>query len=105
MLLKIELLDSKYNLRASMIQLLGGNWFDLLSKTFFTDFRPDMLSILGNILIISKLTSLQSDVKLLLLFKLSIIVTSQMYLGLYIQYSKLRNRGNFQQKLYINVYI
>ena len=34
MLLKIELLDSKHNLRASMIQLLGGNWFDLLSKTF-----------------------------------------------------------------------
>ena len=32
-----------------------------------------MLSILGNIFIISKLTNLQSDVKLLLLFKLSII--------------------------------
>ena len=73
-MLKIELLDSKHNLRASMIQLLGGNWLDLLSKTYFTDFRPDMLSILGNILIISKLTNLQSDVKLLLLFKLSIIV-------------------------------
>ena len=65
MLLKIELLDSKYNLRASMIQLLGGNWLDLLSKTFFTNFRPDMLSILGNILIVSKLTNLQSDVKVL----------------------------------------
>ena len=57
-----------------MIQLLGRNWLNLLSKTFFTDFRSDMLSILGDTLIISKLTNLQSNVKLLLLFKLSIIV-------------------------------
>ena len=57
-----------------MIQLLGRNLFDLLSKTFYTDSRPDMLSIPGNILIISKFTNLQSVGKLLLQFKLSIIV-------------------------------
>ena len=67
-MLKIELLDSKHNLRASMIKLLGGNWFD------FTDFIPDMLSILGNMLVMLNLTDLQSDVKLLLLLKVSIMV-------------------------------
>ena len=66
-MLKIELFDSKHNLRTSMIQLLGGNWFD------FTNFRPDMVCILGNILVTLNLTDLQSDVKLLLLLKVSII--------------------------------
>ena len=40
-----------------------------------TAFNPEILSILGNILIISKLTNLQSDVNVLLLLKLSIIVS------------------------------
>ena len=38
-----------------------------------TTFNPEILSTLGNILRTSKLTKLQSDVKVLLLFKLSII--------------------------------
>ena len=52
MLLKIEMLHSKHNLRAR--------------KTY---------RILRSISNISKLTSLQSDVKVLLLFQLSIIVS------------------------------
>ena len=42
-------------------------------KILLTAFNPEILSILGNILIISKVTNLQSDVNVLLLFKLSII--------------------------------
>ena len=45
-----------------------GNWSCLAVN-------PEILSILGNILIISKLTNLQSDINVLLLFKLSIIAS------------------------------
>ena len=40
-----------------------------------TAFNPEALSRLGKMLIISKFTNLQSDVNVLLLFKLSIIVS------------------------------
>ena len=58
------------------MQAVGGNWSYVVSRMLLTAFtpRPEILSILGNILIISKLTSLQSNVKVLLLFTLSIIV-------------------------------
>ena len=56
------------------MQVVGGNWSYLASRILLTVFNPDILSILGNILIISKLTNLESDVNVLLLFKLSIIV-------------------------------
>ena len=55
------------------MQVVGGNWSYLASRMLLTAFNPDILSILGNILIISKLTNLQSDVNVLLLFNLSII--------------------------------
>ena len=71
LLLKIELLHSKRHLRASIIQTAGGNWSCLASTILLTAINPEVLSILGNILLISKLTSLQSDVKVLLLFYLS----------------------------------
>ena len=74
LLLKIELLHSKHNLRASIMQAIDGSWSCLASRMLLTAFNSERLSILGNILIISKLTSLQSDVNVLLLFKLSIIV-------------------------------
>ena len=38
-------------------------------------FNSEILSIPGNILIISKLTNLQSDVNVLILFKLSLIIS------------------------------
>ena len=50
LLLKTELLDSKHDLRASIIQSVGGN-------------------ILGHILTMSKLTNIQSSAQTLLLFK------------------------------------
>ena len=75
LLLKIELLHFKHNLRASIMQVVGGNWSYLVSRMLLTAFNPATLSILGNILIISNLTNLQSDVNVLILFKLSIIVS------------------------------
>ena len=56
---KSELLHSKHNLRASIMQAVGENWSCLVSGTLLTAFNPDMISILGNMLIISKLTRLQ----------------------------------------------
>ena len=61
MLLKIVLLYSKHNLRASIMQVVCGNWSCLASRILLTVFNPEILSILGKILIISKLTNLQSD--------------------------------------------
>ena len=66
---------SKHNLRASILQAVYGNWSWLALRMILTAFNPEILSILGNMLIISKLTNLQSEVKVLLLFKLSIIVS------------------------------
>ena len=75
LLLKIELLHSKHNLRVSIMQAVGRNWFCLASRTLLTASNPDIISILVNIMIISKFTNLQRDVNVLLLFKLSIIVS------------------------------
>ena len=44
------------------MQAVGENWSCLVSRTLLTVFNPG-ISIVGNILIISKFTSLQSDVK------------------------------------------
>ena len=44
------------------MQLVGENWSCLVSRTLLTAFNPE-ISIVGNILIISKFTSLQSVVK------------------------------------------
>ena len=57
------------------MQVVGGDWSCLASRMLITAFNPDILSILGNILIISKFTNFQSDVNVLLLFKLSIIMS------------------------------
>ena len=57
------------------MQAVGGKWSFPASRILIATFKPNILSILGNILIISKLTSLQLDVKMLLLFKLSIIIS------------------------------
>ena len=57
------------------MQAVGGNWSCLASRMLLTAFNPEILSILENILIISKLTNLQSDFNVLLLFKLSITVS------------------------------
>ena len=57
------------------MQVVGGNWCCLASRMFLTAFNPEILSTLGNILIIPKLTNLQSNVNVLLSFKLSIIVS------------------------------
>ena len=73
LLLKMELLHSKHNLRASIS--VDGYWSCLASRMLLTAFNPDILTILGNILTISKSTKLQPDVIVLLLFKLSITVT------------------------------
>ena len=57
------------------MQAVDRNWFYLASRMLLTPFNPEILSILGNILIISKLTNLQSDINVLLLFKLLLIVS------------------------------
>ena len=57
------------------MQAVGENWSCLASRMLLTAFNPEILSILGNILIISKLTNLQSDVNVLLSFKLSITLS------------------------------
>ena len=54
-LLKIELLHVKQNSKPSKIHLTGGVLVDLLSKTDFKASKPDLLSMLGNMLTISKL--------------------------------------------------
>ena len=61
LLLKKELLHSKHNLRASIMQVVGGNWSCLASRMLLTAFNPEILSILGNILITSNITNLQSE--------------------------------------------
>ena len=44
------------------MQVVGENWSCLVSRMLLTVFNPE-ISIVGNILMISKFTSLQSDVK------------------------------------------
>ena len=41
------------------MQAVVGNWSYLVSRMLLTAFNPEILSILGNILIISKLTRLE----------------------------------------------
>ena len=91
MSLKIELLHSKHNLTASVMEVVGGNWSCIESRMLLTAFNPEILSILRNILITSKLPNLQSDVDVLLLLKLSIIVSISDVLN-------LLNINIFQQK-------
>ena len=59
------------------MQAVGVNWSFLVSRMLLTDFNPEILSIRGNMLIISKLTNLQSDVNVfyLILLNLSIILS------------------------------
>ena len=59
------------------MQAVGLNWSFLASRMLLTDFNPEILSIRGNMLIISKLTNLQSDVNVfyLILLNLSIILS------------------------------
>ena len=59
------------------MQAVGVNWSFLASRMLLTDFNPEILSIRGNMLIISKLTNLQSDVNVfyLILLNLSIILS------------------------------
>ena len=59
------------------MQAVGVNWCFLASRMLLTDFNPEILSIRGNMLIISKLTNLQSDVNVfyLILLNLSIILS------------------------------
>ena len=56
------------------MQAVGRNQPCLALRMLLIVLNTEILSILGSILIISKLTNLQSDVKMSLLFKLSIIV-------------------------------
>ena len=49
------------------MQDVGGNWSCISLRTLLTAFKAELLSILGNILTISKLTSVKSDVKVLLI--------------------------------------
>ena len=59
------------------MQAVGVNWSFLASRMLLTDFNPEILSIRGNMLIISKLTNLQSAVNVfyLILLNLSIILS------------------------------
>ena len=72
------------------MEAVGGNWSCLELRILLTAFNPEILSILRNILITSKLPNLQSDVVLLLL-KSSIIVSISDVLN-------LLNINIFQQK-------
>ena len=67
MLLKIELLQDKHSSRASRTQLVGGNLLSRNSNMSLTDFNPDLLSMLGKILTMSKPTSVELAGKLELL--------------------------------------
>ena len=69
----------------------------------FTALNPKILSILGNILIISKLTNLQSDVNVLLLFKLS---NSYQYQKLCLEYNNaIFNNKHFLQSGVVNHFL
>ena len=57
------------------MEAVGGNWSCLESRILLTAFNPEILSTLRNMLITSKLPNLQSDVNVLLIFKLSKIVS------------------------------
>ena len=59
MLLKIELLQDKHSSRTSITQLVGANLLSGKSNISWTDFNPDLLSMLGNILTMSKPTSIE----------------------------------------------
>ena len=73
------------------MEAVGGNWSCLESRILLTAFNPEILSTLRNILITSKLPNLQSDVNVLLIFKLSKIVSISDVLN-------LLNINIFQQK-------
>ena len=79
------------------MQDVGGNWSCITLRTLLTAFKAEVLSILGNILTISKLTNVQSDVKVLLLFKLSIIVSIWDISFTQLSIKKLLNINIFQQ--------
>ena len=72
MLLKIELLQDKHSSRVSIIQLVGGNLLSRNSNILWTDFNPHLLSMLVNILTMSKLTIIE------LVGKLELLVSSIM---------------------------
>ena len=57
-MLKIELLHVKQISRPSKIHSTGGVLVDLFNKTDFTASKPDLLSMLGNMLTISKLNKI-----------------------------------------------
>ena len=59
MLLKVDLLQDKHSSRASITQLVGRNLLSRNSNISWTDFNPDLLSMLGNILTMSKPTSIE----------------------------------------------
>ena len=59
MLLKIELLQDKHSSRTSITHLVGANLLSGNSNISWTDFNPDLLSMIGNILTMSKPTSIE----------------------------------------------
>ena len=73
--IKNRIVTFQTQLMASIMQSVCENWSCLASRMLLTAFNSEILSRLGNILIISKLANLQSDVNVLLLFNLSIIVS------------------------------
>ena len=48
--IKIELIHSKHNLRASVMQVVGGNWSCLALRMLLTAFNLEILLIIRNIL-------------------------------------------------------
>ena len=48
--IKIELIHSKHNLRASIMQVVGGNWSCLALRMLLTAFNLEILLIIRNIL-------------------------------------------------------
>ena len=48
--IKIELIQSKHNLRASIMQVVGGNWSCLALRMLLTAFNLEILLIIRNIL-------------------------------------------------------
>ena len=59
MLLKTELLQDKHSSRASITQLVGENLLSRNSNISWTDFNPDLLSMLGKVLTMSKPASIE----------------------------------------------